>query len=178
MRRRSTALVALVAAIALMALAAPAWAAKAKAKPKALVVSPTEVQAGQMVTVSGGCKTAGQLAFSIDSKEFHRGYTKRGSFSYDLKVPRGLEAGSHRMNAQCRDSEHTAAHFTVKKGNWGSDDDCDDEGYGDDDEKEGYEANVAYGDDCDTDEKHHHRTRAWFDVSPEPGRLSRSSPIA
>jgi hypothetical protein len=81
MRTRSTALVALVAAIALLALAAPAWAAKPKAKPKALKVSPAEVQAGQMMTVSGGCKSSGPLAFTIDSKEFHRGYTKRGNFS-------------------------------------------------------------------------------------------------
>ena len=178
MRKTSTALVALVAAIALTALAAPAWAAKSK--PKALKVAPAEVQAGQMVTVSGGCKSSGPLAFSIDSKAFHRGYANRGSFSYDLRLPKGLKAGSHRMNAQCRGAKHTAGHFKVrdKQRDWGSGEDCDDPGYGDDDkdygddegEDEGYKANVAYGDDEDCDDQDYgrkHRSRAWFNVSPD-----------
>jgi hypothetical protein len=169
MRRTSAALVALVAAIALTALAAPAWAAKPKAKPKALKVSPAEVRAGQMVTVSGGCKGSGTLAFSIDSKEFHRGYTRRGKFTYDVKLPRGLKAGSHRMGAQCRGSKHTPARFTVKdkQRDWDWDKDCEEEGYGNEDDENGYEANVAYEEDCEDDEKRKHRRRASFDVSPD-----------
>jgi hypothetical protein len=170
MRKTSAALVALVAAIALTALAAPAWAAKPKAKTKALVVSPTEVRSGQMMTVSGNCKSSGNLAFSIDSKEFHRGYTKRGSFKYDVRLPRGLEAGSHRMGAACGGSKHTPARFTVKDKQRGWDDEeCEEEGYGNDEEND-YE-NVGYGEDCDDEGDegygHKHRKRAWFDVSPD-----------
>jgi hypothetical protein len=165
MRRTAAALVA-VAAIALTALAAPAWAAKPKAKPKALVVSPTEVRGGQMVTVKGGCQGTGALVFSIDSKEFHRGYTKRGNFTYDVKLPRGLAAGSHRMGAQCRGSKHTPVRFMVKdkKRDW--DEDCEEEGYGNEDEENGYEANVGYEEECEDDERKHRR-RAWFNVSPD-----------
>jgi hypothetical protein len=170
MRRTAAALVALVAAIALTALAAPAWAAKPKpkAKPKGLMISPTEVRAGQMMTVSGGCKGSGALVFSIDSREFHRGYTKRGKFSYDVKLPRGLKAGSHRLGAQCRGSKHTPARFTVKdkKRGWDWDEGCEEDGYGNEDEEDGYEANVAYKEDCEDDEKKHRR-RAWFNVSPD-----------
>jgi hypothetical protein len=169
MRKPSPVLVALVAAVALAALAAPAWAAKPKAKSKAVVVSPTDVRSGQMVTVSGRCQSSGALAFSIDSKEFHRGYTKRGSFKYDVRLPRGLERGSYRMGAQCGDTKHTPARFTVKdkKRGW-DDEDCEEEGYGNDDEH-GYAENVRYEEDCENDEDygHKHHKRAWFDVSPD-----------
>jgi hypothetical protein len=176
MRRTSAALVALVAAIALTALAAPAWAAKAKPKTRALVVSPTDVRAGQMVTVSGGsCRSAGVLALSIDNQEFHRGYTRRGNFRYDVKLPRGLESGSHSMGASCRGSKHKAARFNIKdkKRDW--DDDGCEEGYEDEEGEEGYEGygnNVrddeggGYEEDCDEDEGKHRR-KASFDVSPD-----------
>jgi hypothetical protein len=176
MRRTSAALVALVAAIALTALAAPAWAAKAKPKTRALVVSPTDVRAGQMVTVSGGsCRSAGVLALSIDNQEFHRGYTRRGNFRYDVKLPRGLESGSHSMGASCRGSKHKAARFNIKdkKRDW--DDDGCEEGYEDKESEEGHEGygnNVrddesdGYEEDCDEDEGKHRR-KASFDVSPD-----------
>ena len=169
MRRTSAALVALAAAIALTALAAPAWAAKPKPNSKALAVSPTQVRAGQMMTVSGGCKHSGALVLSIDSKEFHRGYAKRGNFAYDVKLPRGLEAGSHRMGAQCRGSKHTPARFTVKDKKHGWDEGCEEEGYGND-EDNGYQENAGYEQDCDEGDEgdgHKHRRRAWFDVSPD-----------
>ena len=105
---------------------------------------------------------------SIDSKEFHRGYAKRGNFAYDVKLPRGLEAGSHRMGAECRGSKHTPARFTVKDKKHGWDEGCEEEGYGNDEEN-GYDENVGYDEDCEDDEGdgHKHRRRAWFNVSPD-----------
>jgi hypothetical protein len=174
MRRMSAALVAITAAIALVALAAPAWPkAKPKPKPKpwALVVSPSEVQSGQMVTVSGGgCQGTSTLRLTIDNNEFHRSSTKSGKFSYQVRLPRGLEPGSHNMGAECRSSKHTPAWFNVqdKHRNRG-DDDCED-GYKDD-EKEWSQENVrhgdnenGYGEDCQDDKD---SRRAWFNVSPD-----------
>ena len=86
MRRLSAALVAICAAIALSALSAPAWATKPTSK--SLVVSPTDVKAGQMVKVSGGgCRGITVLVFFIDNKEFHRGNTKSGDWAYQVKLP-------------------------------------------------------------------------------------------
>ena len=52
------------------------------------MVSPTKVKAGQMVKVSGGgCKGITVLVFFIDSKEFHRGYTKSGDWTYQREAP-------------------------------------------------------------------------------------------
>src|SRR5687767_11469231 len=110
MRRMSAALVALTAAIALSAFTAPAWAAKPASK--SLVVSPTKVKAGQSVKVSGGgCKGITVLVFLIDGKEFHRGYTKSGDFTYQVKLPRELKSGDHDMSADCRGSSHKPARF-------------------------------------------------------------------
>ena len=122
MRRMSAALVAITAAIALSALSAPAWAAKPTSK--SLVVSPTKVKAGQMVKVSGGgCKGITVLVFFIDNKEFHRGYTKSGDWTYQLKLPASLKSGDHDMWAECRGSKHKPARFHVDKGKKDKDDD-------------------------------------------------------
>jgi hypothetical protein len=122
MRRLSAALVAITAAIALSALSAPAWAAKPTSK--TLVVSPTKVKAGQMVKVSGGgCKGITVLIFIIDGKEFHRGNTKSGDFTYQLKLPRDLKSGDHDMWAECKGSKHKPARFHVDKGKKDKDDD-------------------------------------------------------
>lgn len=113
MRRMSAALVAITAAIALSALSAPAWAAKPASK--TLGVSPTEVNAGQKVMVSGGgCRGITVLIFFIDGKEFHRGSTKSGDFTYQLKLPSSLKSGDHHMWAECRGSKHKPARFYVK----------------------------------------------------------------
>jgi hypothetical protein len=125
MRRLSAALVALTAAIALSALSAPAWAAKPASK--SLVVSPTEARAGQTVKVSGGgCRGITVLVFLIDGEEFHRGNTKSGNFSYQVKLPSGLKSGAHDMGAECRGSSHKPARFHVSNGN--DDDDDKDRG--------------------------------------------------
>ena len=101
MRRLSAALVAITAAIALSALSAPAWAAKPTSK--SLEVSPTKVKAGQMVKVSGGgCRGITVLIFFIDGKEFHRGSTKSGNWTYQLKLPKSLKSGDHDMWADCK----------------------------------------------------------------------------
>ena len=122
MRRMSAALVAICATIALSALSAPAWAAKPT--PKTLGVSPTKVKAGQTVKVSGGgCKGITVLIFFIDSKEFHRGYTKSGDWTYELKLPRDLKSGDHDMWAECKGSKHKPARFHVDKGKKDKDDD-------------------------------------------------------
>jgi hypothetical protein len=122
MRRMSAALVAMVAAIALVALSAPAWAAKPTSK--TLEVSPTKVKAGDTVKVSGGgCKGITVLIFFIDSKEFHRGYTKSGNWAYQLKLPRDLKSGDHDMWADCKGSKHKPARFHVSKGKKDKDDD-------------------------------------------------------
>jgi hypothetical protein len=170
MRRMSAALVAITAAIALVALAAPAWPkAKPKAKPKpwALVVSPTEVQGGQLVTVSGGgCQGTSMLRLSIDEVDFHSTSAKSGKFSYQVRLPRGLEPGSHNMGAECRGSKHTPAWFNVKdrnrdRGGDGCQDDNRDgwsqENYEPDDQH-------GYGQDCQDDRDWR---RAWFNVSPD-----------
>ena len=113
MRRISAALVAICAAIALSALSAPAWATKPTSKP--LVVSPTDVKAGQMVKVSGGgCRGITVLVFFIDNKEFHRGNTKSGDWAYQVKLPADLKSGDHDMWADCKGSKHKPAHFHVK----------------------------------------------------------------
>jgi hypothetical protein len=115
MRKISAALVALTAAIALTALAAPAWA-KPKLNSKPLVVSPSEVRPGQMVKVSGGgCRGITVLVFLIDGKEFHRGATKSGDFTYQVKLPSGLRTGSHDMSAKCRGGNHKPARFHVSR---------------------------------------------------------------
>jgi hypothetical protein len=173
MRRMSAALVAITAAIALVALAAPAWPkAKPKAKPKpwALVVSPSEVRSGQMVTVSGGgCQGTGILRLFIDQEEFHSTSTRSGKFSYQVRLPRGLESGSHNMGAECRGSKHTPAYFNVKHKNRYGDDDCE-EGY-QDDENEWSQENLRHGEDengygGDCEDKKDSR-RASFNVSPD-----------
>ena len=115
MRRLSAAMVAITAAIALVGLAAPAWA-KPKPQSKTLAVSPTEVKSGQLVKVSGGgCQGITVLEFLIDGKEFHRGNTRSGDFTYQVKLPTSLKSGSHEMGAECRGSKHKPARFHVKK---------------------------------------------------------------
>jgi hypothetical protein len=174
MRRMSAALVAITAAIALVALAAPAWPkAKPKPKPWALVVSPSEVQSGQMVTVSGGgCQGTSMLRLSIDNNEFHRSSTKGGKFSYQVRLPRGLEPGSHNMGAECRGSKHTPAYFNVKDKNRHGDDDCE-EGYQNDEDRWSQE-NVRHGEDdsdygenCEDGKDGKGWRRASFNVSPD-----------
>jgi hypothetical protein len=125
MRRMSAALVAITAAIALVALAAPAWA-KPKPQSKTLAVSPTEVKSGQLVKVSGGgCQGITVLVFLIDGKEFHRGNTRSGDFTYQVKLPTSLKSGAHELGAECRGSKHKPAHFHVKKKSKDKDDDED-----------------------------------------------------
>jgi hypothetical protein len=181
MRRLSAALVAITAAIALVALAAPAWTKpkpKAKTVSKALTVAPTEVRDGQMVKVSGGgCQGTGALVLRIDNKEFHRGYTKSGNFTYEVKLPRGLDKGAHSMGAECRGSKHTPARFNVSKKSRGWEDDqgCDVEAsYEDEVESEDREG--SYEDDeesdndgscADDDKSYKKRSRASFNVSPD-----------
>ena len=151
MRRMSAALVALTAAIALSAFSAPAWAAKPAPKPtsKSVVVSPTKVKAGQSVKVSGGgCKGITVLVFLIDGKEFHRGYTKSGDFTYQVKLPKDLKSGDHNMGAKCRGSSHKPAKFHVSKGKKDRDDDYDK----DDDREHG---------------KKHKKSKGSFNVSPD-----------
>jgi hypothetical protein len=132
MRRMSAALVAITAAIALVALAAPAWA-KPKPQSKTLAVSPTEVKSGQLVKVSGGgCQGITILVFLIDGKEFHRGNTRSGDFTYQVKLPTSLKSGSHEMGAECRGSKHKPARFHVKKKSKDKDDDDDDKEKGKD----------------------------------------------
>lgn len=182
MRRMSAALVAITAAIALVALAAPAWPKarpKAKPKPWALVVSPSEAQSGQVVTVSGGgCQGTSIVRFTIDQEEFHSTSTKSGKFSYQLRLPRGLEPGSHHMGAECRGSSHAPAWFNVKDKNRYGDDDCED-GYRNDDRDGGdwnggrddwsqenvwHDDENGYGGDCEDDRDWR---RASFNVSPD-----------
>jgi hypothetical protein len=173
MRRMSAALVAIIAAIALVALAAPAWSkAKPKAKPKpwALVVSPSEVQSGQMVTVSGGgCQGTSILKLFIDKEEFHSTSAKSGKFSYQVRLPRGLESGSHDMSASCRGSNHTLARFNVKDKNRYGDDGCE-EGYQNDEDRWS-QVNVRYGDDENDDGENCEDGKDWrrasFNVSPD-----------
>ena len=137
MRRMSAALVAICAAIALTALSAPAWAAKPASK--SLVVSPTETKAGQNVKVSGGgCKGITILIFLIDGKEFHRGNTKSGDWTYQIKLPADLKSGDHELWAECKGSSHKPAKFHISKGK--KDDDKD---------------------------KGHKRSKASFNVSPD-----------
>jgi hypothetical protein len=181
MRRMSAALVAITAAIALVALAAPAWPkAKPKAKTvsKALTVSPAEVSDGQSVKVSGGgCQGITVLVFLIDKKEFHRGYTKGGDFTYEVKLPRGLERGSHTMSAECRGSKHTPASFKVfkhKGKNWGEDEECDEGSYEEDEESDDGEASYEDDEESDDegsceedDQKSYKRSRGSFNVSPD-----------
>jgi len=181
MRRLSAALVAITAAIALVALAAPAWPkAKPKARTvsKALTVSPAEVRDGQSVKISGGgCQGITVLVFLIDNKEFHRGYTKSGNFTYEVKLPRGLVKGAHSMGAECRGSKHTPARFNVSKKSrgWEEDEKCDVEAWYEDSEEsedgEGsYEDNEESEDDesCeDHDKSSKKRSRASFNVSPD-----------
>ena len=127
MRRLSAALVAITAAIALVALSAPAWAAKSTSK--SLEVSPKEVKSGQVVKVSGGgCQGITVLVFLIDGKEFHRGNTRSGDFTYQVKLPTSLKSGSHEMGAECRGSKHKPAKFHVKKKSKDKDDDDKDKG--------------------------------------------------
>ncbi len=116
MRRMSAALVALCAAIALVALAAPAWARPKPTKTpiKALSVSPTEVRPGQTVKVSGsGCRGITILIFFIDDQSFHRGVTKSGDWSYRVKLPTNVRAGSHDLRAQCRGTNFKPARFRI-----------------------------------------------------------------
>ena len=115
MRKMSAALVALCATIALVALAAPAWAApEPKMTTKALVVSPTEVRPGQMVKVSGGgCRGIAILIFYVDGQSFHQGRTKSGDWSYRVKLPTGIRAGSHDLGAQCWGATLKPARFHV-----------------------------------------------------------------
>jgi hypothetical protein len=123
MRRLSAALVALTAAIALSALSASAWATpKSESKEKPLVVSPKDdVRSGQLVKVSGGgCRGITVLVFLIDGKEFHRGATKSGDWSYQVKLPSGLRSGSHDMSAECKGGKHKPARFHVSKKGKGS----------------------------------------------------------
>jgi hypothetical protein len=144
MRRMSTALVALGAAIALSALAAPAWATKPTSK--SLVVSPTDSKAGQMVKVSGGgCKGITILIFFIDGKEFHRGNTKSGDWTYQIKLPTNLKSGDHQMWAECKGRTHKPARFHVGKGNKDDRDKGRDKGRG----------------------RGHKRSKASFNVSPD-----------
>jgi hypothetical protein len=139
MRRMSAALVALTAAIALSALSAPAWAAKPASK--SLVVSPTKTRAGQTVKVfGGGCKGITILIFLIDGKEFHRGHTKSGDWTYQIKLPADLRSGDHEMRAECKGSSHKPAKFHVSKGK---------------------------KDDHKGKGRKHKRSRASFDVSPD-----------
>jgi hypothetical protein len=173
MRRMSAALVAITAAIALVALAAPAWSkAKPKAKPKpwALVVSPSEARSGQMVTVSGGgCQGTSILKLFIDKEEFHSTSARSGKFSYQVRLPRGLEPGSHNMGAECRGSKHTPARFNVKDKNRYGDDECE-EGYQNDEDRWSQE-NVRYGDDESDDGEDCEDGKDWrrasFNVSPD-----------
>ena len=89
-------------------------------------VSPTKVKAGQMVKVSGGgCQGITVLIFFIDSKEFHRGSTKSGDWSYQVKLPKSLKSGDHDMWAECKGSKHKPARFHVDKGKKDKDDDKD-----------------------------------------------------
>jgi hypothetical protein len=116
MRRLSAALVALCAAIALVALAAPAWTAPkpAKTTERALVVSPTQARPGQMVKVSGGgCRGITVLLFFIDGQSFHRGMTKSGDWSYQVKLPTGVKAGAHDLRAQCKGTNFKPAKFHI-----------------------------------------------------------------
>jgi hypothetical protein len=141
MRRMSAALVAITAAIALSALAAPAWASKPASK--SLEVSPTDTKAGQVVKVSGGgCKGITILIFLIDGKEFHRGATKSGDWTYQVKLPADLKSGDHDMYAECKGSSHKPARFHVSKGKKHDD--------GDDDKDKG-----------------HKRSKTSFNVSPD-----------
>ena len=181
MRRMSAALGAITAAIALVALAAPAWTKpkpKAKTVTKALMVSPTKVRDGQKVKVSGGgCQGITVLVFLIDNKEFHRGYTKAGDFTYEVKLPRGLENGSHSMSAQCRGSNHTPARFDVSKHQGrdrGEEEECDNEGRYEDEEEseeegshEGVEDSDHEGSCEEDDQKSYRRSHPSFNVSPD-----------
>jgi uncharacterized membrane protein len=125
MRRLSAALVALTAAIALSALSAPAWAAPPKAKPKPkvtkvkerpLVVSPSQVQPGQSVKVSGGgCQGTSAVEFGINGQKFHRRSANGGDWSYDVQLPDDLRYGDHHMTAQCKGVQHAPAPFHVVK---------------------------------------------------------------
>jgi hypothetical protein len=165
MRRMSAALVALSAAIALSALSAPAWATKPASK--SVVVSPKKVKAGQSVKVSGGgCKGITVLVFLIDGKEFHRGYTKSGDWTYEVKLPRDVKSGDHHMGAVCRGSSHKPARFHVSKGKKDWDD--EDKDYGKDDEDYDKDDDRDYGKDDDEDyDKKHKRSKGWFNVSPD-----------
>ena len=116
MRRMSAALVALTATIALGALAAPAWAAPkpTKTTERALAVSPTQVRPGQTVKVSGGgCRGITVLIFFVDGQSFHRGMTKSGDWSYQVKLPTGIRAGSHDLRAQCKGTNFKPARFHI-----------------------------------------------------------------
>jgi hypothetical protein len=117
MRRLSAALVAITAAIALTALSASAWAKpEPKSTAKPLVVSPSEVRPGQLVKVSGsGCRGITVLVFLIDGQEFHRGATRSGDFTYQVKLPSGLRSGSHDLSAKCRGGNHKPARFHVSR---------------------------------------------------------------
>jgi hypothetical protein len=117
MRRLSAALVAITAAIALTALSASAWAKpEPKSTAKPLVVSPSEVRPGQLVKVSGsGCRGITVLVFLIDGQEFHRGATRSGDFTYQVKLPSGLRTGSHDLSAKCRGGNHKPARFYVSR---------------------------------------------------------------
>jgi hypothetical protein len=117
MRRLSAALVAIVAAIALVALAAPTWAkSQAKSKPSTLVMSPSEVRPGQTVRISGGgCKGITVLIFLVDDQAFHRGATRSGDWSYQVKLPSSLRLGSHDLRAQCRGGRFNPARFHVSR---------------------------------------------------------------
>jgi hypothetical protein len=157
MRRMSAALVALTAAIALSAFSAPAWAAKPASKPtpKSVVVSPTKVKSGQSVKISGGgCKGITVLVFLIDGKEFHRGYTKSGDWTYQVSLPKELKSGDHNMGAECRGSSHKPAKFHVSKGKKDRDKDKD---YGKDDDKD-------YGKDYGKGKK---KSKGSFNASPD-----------
>jgi hypothetical protein len=116
MRRMSAAMVALTATIALVALAAPAWAAPkpAKTTTRSLAVSPTQVRPGQTVRVSGGgCRGITVLIFFVDGQSFHRGVTRSGDWSYQVKLPSGIRTGSHDLQAQCRGTNFKPARFRI-----------------------------------------------------------------
>ena len=117
MRRMSAALVALSAAIALVALSAPAWATTARSssnsQARPLAVSPTDVQQGGTVRVSGGGCQRTALRFRVDGGELHRVNTGRGDWSYKVQLPTTIDAGDHSMTAECKGGSYQPAHFRV-----------------------------------------------------------------
>ena len=55
----------------------------------------------------------GDLIFFVDGQSFHRGMTKSGDWSYQVKLPTGIRAGSHDLRAQCKGTNFKPAKFHI-----------------------------------------------------------------